>query len=122
MVITEEEEEPEEEEIEEVEAFTPVDLRRGERVDSIVFIDDPGTEPESGDEKHEPDLPRPDSSVANTLHEYEEQHVLEKSKERTDDDVKNRKMIEDTMPSPRHNSVNGVNGELYSSVNSTAAQ
>lgn len=49
MVITEEDEdededalvEEDEEAIEEVEEFPPIDLGRGERVDSIIFVDDP---------------------------------------------------------------------------------
>jgi hypothetical protein len=41
QIIEEEEEDMEEDEIEEVEAFSPVDLARGESVHSISVWDDP---------------------------------------------------------------------------------
>ena len=84
MVITEEEEEEpeeglleeEEEEIEEVEAFQPVDLRKGERVASIIYLDDPATE----DEVEPPDLAQPDPQLTHALQQYEEKHVFDHSK------------------------------------------
>lgn len=94
MIITEEEEEPaegEEEEIEEVEAFPPVNLRRGESVHSIVFIDDPRLDEdneaawEDEDGVAIPPVPKLDISKVNqgledALKEYEEKHGLDHAK------------------------------------------
>lgn len=108
MIITEEEEEPEEEEIEEVEAFPPVDLGRGESVHSITFIDDPASDGESdgdadavvfGNESFA--MPEPDKEVVNGLHKFEEQLVLEKAKEEVEGGMHQIRTAESLAPSPR---------------------
>lgn len=120
MVITEEEEEPdEEEEIEEVDAFPPVDLGRGESVHSIVFIDDPGTDGDSegeadiGEFPHEPYImSEPDKAVVNGLHEYEEKHVLEHAKEEMDKGIHTVKSIESVPTSPRNTITDGISNTM----------
>lgn len=116
LIITEEDEElAEEEDIEEVEAFPPVDLARGESVHSIVFIDDPGTDPETdgeadiGEFPHEPYImSEPDKAVVNGLREYEENHVLEHAKEETDKGIHQIKTLESRHTSPRETIAEGV--------------
>lgn len=88
MVITEEEEEPEEEtiaedessDIEEVEVFPPVDLRRGESVQSIIFLDDPeldtGTSAIDGSGEHVPQLPSPGQNMFKGMKQYDTENSL----------------------------------------------
>lgn len=117
LIITEEdEEEPEqEEEVEEVEAFPPVDLRRGESVHSIVFIDDPVSDVETegeadiGEFPHEPYImTEPDKAVVNGLREYEENHVLEHAKEETEKGIHPIKTLESRHASPRNTVADGL--------------
>lgn len=121
LIITEEEEEPEEEEeeIEEVEAFPPVDLGRGESVHSIVFIDDPGTDGESegeadiGEFSHEPYImSEPDKAVVNGLHEYERKHVLENAKEEVEKGIHTIKTMDSVAASPRNTISDGVGNTI----------
>lgn len=53
QIIEEEEEEDDEDAVEEVDAFTPVDLAKGERVHSITVWDDPsgGKDTQESDER-----------------------------------------------------------------------
>lgn len=122
LIITEEEEEPEEEDfIEEVEAFPPVDLGRGESVHSIIFIDDPGTDAESegevdiGEFPHEPHIMSgPDKAVVNGLHEYEQKYVLEQAKEEIDNGTHRIKSMDSVAASPRNTMTDSIGNSICS--------
>jgi len=121
MVITEEEEEEEpdetaiiedeeeESEIEEVDAFPPVHLRRGESVHSIIFLNDPDlnidVETPDKSENTTPDLVvEPDQNIIGRLNQYGSKNLLPNERAHASNGHIIKSPGDSLGPSPRHTS------------------